>query len=59
VSYLSPLAGLSALESLYLRSTPVSDLSPLAGLSALEQLVLNDTQVWNEFLPISMPIMAI
>jgi hypothetical protein len=42
---LSPLAGLTALEELYIYRTPVSDLSPLAGLTALESLEINKTQV--------------
>jgi internalin A len=42
---LSPLAGLTALEELYIYRTPVSDLSPLAGLTALEQLGVEPQQV--------------
>ena len=42
---LTPLAGLTALTSLYLVSTQVSDLTPLAGLTALTTLDLRDTQV--------------
>ncbi|MEM6948142.1 MAG: leucine-rich repeat domain-containing protein, partial [Pseudomonadota bacterium] len=42
---IAPLAGLSALQELYLSSTQVADLAPLAGLSALKVLGLNDTQV--------------
>ena len=42
---LTPLAGLSALHSLYVKSTQVSDLAPLAGLSALQKLDVSHTQV--------------
>ncbi|MBC7820058.1 MAG: leucine-rich repeat domain-containing protein, partial [Planctomycetaceae bacterium] len=45
VSDLSPLAGLSGLNSLKLYKTPVSDLSPLAGLSGLTSLDLSATPV--------------
>ena len=38
ISDLSPLAGLSALQSLDCSETQVSDLGPLAGLSALQSL---------------------
>ena len=38
ISDLSPLAGLSALQSLDCSGTQVSDLGPLAGLSALQSL---------------------
>ena len=34
VSDLAPLAGLTALQSLYLIRTQVSDIAPLAGLTA-------------------------
>ena len=40
-----PLAGLNALQSLWLNSTQVSDLTPLAGLNALQSLDLDSTQV--------------
>jgi Leucine-rich repeat (LRR) protein len=42
---LAPLAGLSALQSLYLSRTQVTDLAPLAGLSALQSLFVWHTQV--------------
>jgi hypothetical protein len=44
-SNLTPLAGLSALQSLSLDSTQVADLAPLEGLSALQSLSLDGTQV--------------
>src|SRR5271166_4530557 len=40
-----PLAGLSALQSLFLRGTQITDLAPLAGLSALQTLNLYGAQV--------------
>ena len=42
---LAPLAGLTALQSLSLEGTEVSDLAPLANLSALQGLYLQGTQV--------------
>ncbi|MEM1390719.1 MAG: leucine-rich repeat domain-containing protein, partial [Pseudomonadota bacterium] len=42
---LSPLSGLSGLQTLDLDGTQVSDLSPLRGLSELRALYLRDTQV--------------
>jgi hypothetical protein len=42
---LSPLASLTALESLDLRGTPVSDVNPLAGLTALKILHLINAPV--------------
>ena len=45
ISDLSPLAGLSALQSLDCSYTRVSDLGPLAGLSALQSLDCSYTQV--------------
>ena len=42
---LTPLAGLTALETLWLSSTAVIDLTPLAGLTALETLGLDSTAV--------------
>ncbi len=45
ISDLSPLAGLSALQSLDCWSTRVSDLGPLAGLSALQSLDCTGTKV--------------
>ena len=45
ISDLSPLAGLSALQSLDCSETRVSDLGPLAGLSALQSLDCYGTQV--------------
>ncbi len=41
----SPLAGLTGLQTLWLHNTQVSDLSPLAGLSGLQTLYLGNTQV--------------
>ncbi len=43
--YLTPLAGLTALRSLDLNDTQVSDVTPLAGLTALQTLWLTGTQV--------------
>jgi len=45
ISDLSPLAGLSALQSLDCSKTEVSDLGPLAALSALQSLDCSATQV--------------
>ena len=45
ISDLSPLAGLTGLQSLYLSRTEVSDLSPLAGLKGLHVLGLSCTKV--------------
>ena len=42
---LGPLAGLSALQSLDVTGTQVSELGPLAGLSALQSLDVGGTQV--------------
>ena len=42
---LSPLAGLSALQSLIVSDTKVSDLTPLASLSALQTLHVSNTSV--------------
>ena len=42
---LAPLAGLTALQSLYVGGTQVSDLAPLAGLTALRSLNVYNTQV--------------
>ena len=42
---LSPLAGLTELQELYLGDTQVRDLSPLAGLTKLHRLFLNNTQI--------------
>ena len=42
---LTPIAHLTALNTLYLRGTQVSDLTPLAHLTALQVLELNRTQV--------------
>ena len=42
---LSPLAGLTALQTLVLNGTQVSDVTPLAGLTALQTLRLEGTQV--------------
>src|SRR5213078_2078969 len=42
---LPDLAGLTALQSLDLSATQVSDLAPLAGLTALQSLDLSRTQV--------------
>jgi Leucine-rich repeat (LRR) protein len=39
------LSGLTALQSLYLINTPVSDVSPLSGLTALQSLYLSGTRV--------------
>jgi hypothetical protein len=44
---LSPLAGLTALQSLNLANTPVSSVMPLAGLTALQNLNLANTRVSN------------
>jgi Leucine-rich repeat (LRR) protein len=41
----APLAGLMALQDLWLAGTQVSDVAPLAGLTALQNLRLNNTQV--------------
>ena len=41
----APLAGLIALQTLYLNDTQVSDFAPLAGLIALQDLYLAGTQV--------------
>ena len=45
ISELDPLAGLTELKSLDLRSTKISDLGPLAGLTALQFLDLAGAQV--------------
>ena len=45
VSDLTPLRGLTALQSLDLRGTKVSDLAPLRGLTALQSLHLTSTKV--------------
>ena len=45
ISDLSPLAGLTQLESLGLSNAPISDLSPLAGLTQLWALGLSGTSV--------------
>src|SRR5271157_3910111 len=45
VTDLAPLAGLSALQSLYIRGGKVSDLAPLADLPALQTLAVMDTPV--------------
>ncbi|MBC7817352.1 MAG: AAA family ATPase [Planctomycetaceae bacterium] len=42
---MSPLAGLTSLQGLYLTSTGVSDVSPLAGLTSLVWLYLTSTGV--------------
>ncbi len=42
---LTPIAGLTALQRLYLNGTGVSDLTPIAGLTALQRLTLNGTGV--------------
>jgi Leucine-rich repeat (LRR) protein len=42
---LTPLAGMTALQSLNLLGTSVSDLTPLAGMTALQSLVLQGTSV--------------
>ena len=47
VGDVSQLAGLTELEWLTLRETPVSDITPLARLKRLERLNLIDTQVRN------------
>ena len=47
VSDLTPLAGLSALQSLNVSETQVTDLGPLAGLSALQTLTVSNTGVRN------------
>ena len=45
LSDLTPLSGLTALQTLHLMRTQVSSLTPLAGLTALQRLVLWGTQV--------------
>jgi Leucine-rich repeat (LRR) protein len=45
ITDVAPLAGLTALQHLYLDGTQVSDVTPLAGLTALQHLSLFDTQV--------------
>lgn len=45
ISDVSPLAGLTGLQSLGLSGTKVSDLSPLAGLTGLQALNVSHTQV--------------
>ncbi len=45
VSDVTPLAGLTSLESLMLVGTQVSDVSPLAGLTSLKLLYLSDAHV--------------
>ena len=45
ISDLSPLAGLTKLESLWLSDNHVSDLSPLAGLTNLEKMYLGGNQI--------------
>jgi hypothetical protein len=47
ISDLSPLAGLSGLQSLVLSGAPIVDMSPLAGLKTLQSLYLEDTQVFD------------
>ena len=42
---MTPLAGLTALQTLNLAGTQVSDVTPLAGLTALQTLNLAGTQV--------------
>jgi internalin A len=42
---LAPIAGLQALQRLYLLGTGVTDLAPIAGLKALQNLNLSDTGV--------------
>ena len=44
----TPLAGLTSLESLVLEGTQVSDVTPLTGLKNLKELHVNDTQVSQE-----------
>jgi Leucine-rich repeat (LRR) protein len=45
ITELSPLAGLTELQNLWLNQTGVSDLSPLAGLTGLKNLRLDRTEV--------------
>jgi internalin A len=45
---LKPLAGLTALEELFLGQTPVTDLTPLAGLVRLRLLQLSGTRVSDD-----------
>ncbi len=45
VSDLSPLAGITSLQVLWLEGTQVTDLSPLAGITSLQVLSLAGTQV--------------
>ena len=45
ISDLSPLAGLTALTTLYLSGNEISDLSPLAGLTALTTLYLSGNEI--------------
>ena len=47
MSNVAPLAGLTALQSLDLDGTQVSDVAPLTGLTALQNLFLTGTQVSN------------
>ena len=42
MSDLTPLAGMTALQTLYLDGTRVSDLTPLAGMTALRGVHLGD-----------------
>ncbi|MEM1345730.1 MAG: leucine-rich repeat domain-containing protein [Pseudomonadota bacterium] len=52
VADLTPLAGLTELQSLGCGSTQVSDLTPLAGLTALQSLNCGDTHV-DDLAPLS------
>ncbi|MBI3960399.1 MAG: leucine-rich repeat domain-containing protein [Chloroflexi bacterium] len=47
VGDVTPLAGLTSLQSLDLRNTQVGDVTPLAGLTSLQYLYLMDTQVMD------------
>lgn len=52
LSDLSPLAGLSGLQSLHCSGTQVNNLSPLAGLAGLQELNCSGTQV-NDLNPLA------
>jgi Leucine-rich repeat (LRR) protein len=54
----TPLAGLTALQSLGLGGTQVTDATPLAGLTALEELDLTGTRV-TDVSPLRQPKLKI